>query len=105
MAWLYITEYAALHVAQGQAGQMPVEPPIVEQAIANTGGSTQSNPFNAATRFVRIHTDAICAIEFGLNPVAVPAGPTGTGRMVAGQTEYRSIPPNQGFMVAVCASS
>lgn len=106
MAFLYITEYAEVHLGLGgRQGQMPIEPPVAEQAISNTGGSTQSAAFNAKTRFVRIHTDTVCAVEFGTNPTAVPAGASGTGRMAAGQTEYRGVPAGQGFKVAVCSSS
>ena len=107
MAFLYITEFAAFALpgAPGGLGQVAAQPPLAEQAIANTGGNTQSNAFNANTRFVRLHTDSICAIEFGTNPTAVAAGATGTARLAANQTEYFGVPKGQSFKVAVILST
>jgi len=53
--------------------------------VAIGAGSVQSSAFNAKTRFVRLHADAICSIEFGTNPTAAAT----TARMAAGQTEFR----------------
>lgn len=106
MAILYITEYAEMvSLPAGRVGQMPSEPPLVEQTLVMSGISAQSQPFNAATRFVRLHTDSICAVTFGLNPTAtVASGTSGSGRMIAGQTEYHALPPRMAgdtsYMVA-----
>ena len=72
MAVLYITEYATLGVQQvgGMVSQTPQEPPLAEQTVAISGSSAQSSAFNAQTTLVRLHTDAICSIEFGTNPTA-----------------------------------
>jgi hypothetical protein len=88
MAVLYITEYAELGIGPaGRVGQMPKETPIVEQTVAIGAGSVQSSAFNAKTRFIRVHTDAICSVLLGANPTASAT----TGRMAAGQTEYRDV--------------
>lgn len=108
MAILYVTEYAGLAVAQigGNVPQIPQEPPLAEQAIAITASSTTTAPFNALTTLVRIETDAICGVTFGTAPTAsVAAAGAGSGRMVAGQTEYRGIARGQGYKVAVIATT
>jgi len=106
MAFLYITEFAELAIGPaGRVGSMGVQPPIAEQAISNAGATTQSAAFNAKTRFVRLHTDTICAIEFGTNPTAVAAGASGTARMAANQTEYFAVPLGAGYKVAAVLST
>lgn len=101
MATLYVTEYAELPIGPaGRVGQMPMEPPLAEQAIAFTT-HTESAAFNAKTRFVRIHTDAICSVLFGAAPVAT----TGSGRLAANQTEYRAVPPGASYKVSVVANT
>jgi hypothetical protein len=94
MAVLYITEFASLAPQPpGATGQVAQQPPIAEQTVALTSTSAQSAAFNANTRFVRLHTDVICAIEFGTNPTAVANGGSGpTARMAANQTEYFGVP-------------
>lgn len=83
MATLYIGEYTALatHVTSAQVVQGP---PIVEQTVAIGGSSVQSSAFNASTRMIRVHTDAICSILIGANPTATAV----KGRLAANQTEY-----------------
>ena len=99
MAVLYITEFNAI----GGGGNFPVagayQPPVAEQVVAEGGSSAQSAAFNANTLFVRLHTDAICSIEFGANPTATLT----TARMAANQTEYFNVVP--GHKVAVIANS
>jgi hypothetical protein len=106
MAFLYVTEFAEMEIGWGgRQGQIAQQPPLAEQAIANTGASTQSAAFSAKTRYVRLHTDTVCAVEFGINPTAIAAGATGTARLGAGQTEYYGVPLGQGFKVAVTTST
>lgn len=107
MATLYITEFQAL----GQAGlptngygpngptQAAQQPPTAEQTVAIGGVSVASAAFNAATTLVRLHTDAICSIEFGAAPTATAT----TARMAAGQTEYFGVLP--GMKVAVITNT
>lgn len=86
MAVLYITEYAAISIPEA-----PIAPgeAIASQTVAIGGSSTQSSAFNAQTRYVRLHTDAICSIAFGASPTAT----TSTARMAANTTEYFSVTP------------
>jgi hypothetical protein len=107
MAVLYITEYAQLMPSPvGGQGQMPMEPPLAEQTVAIGGSSTASNAFNASTRFIRVHSDAICAVEVGATPTAtVASGGAGSGRMAANQTEYRGVPIGQSYKIAVISTS
>lgn len=99
MAVLFISEYdnvARDNVGMVQAGQ---EPSITTQTVAIGAGSTQSNAFNANTKFVRIHTDAICSVAFGANPTASAT----TARLAAGQTEFFGVRP--GHKVAVITNT
>jgi len=107
MAVLYVTEYANIAVLQGgRTAQIPMEPPLVEQAIAITASSTTTAAFNAQTAIVRVHTDVICGITFGTAPVAiVSTGTLGSERMVAGQTEYSAVPLGKSFKIAVIATT
>lgn len=99
MAVLYITEYAELAQSQGNPVAAGEEPAIATQTVAIGGASTPSAAFNAATRFVRLHTDAICSVTFGITPVATTASP----RMAANQTEFFGA--ISGFAVAVIANT
>lgn len=100
MTTLYISEYADL--AKGPTkGDMPApqEPRLAAQTVAIGGASLQSSAFNANTRFVRIHTDAICSIKFGSDPTAVNT----EGRLAANATEYFGVVP--GHKVAVITNT
>jgi hypothetical protein len=91
MTKLYISEYARVTQASGPGNavvQAPEEPPVATQVVDFTSGVTPSAAFNAKTRFVRLHTDAICSVKFGAAPVATANDP----RLAAGQTELRGIP-------------
>lgn len=102
MAKLFITEYEAQgRDAKGIALEsMPNEPALVEQTPVVIGaGSLQSAAFNAATKYVRIHADAICSIKFGTNPTAT----ANTMRMAANQTEMFAVRP--GDKVAVITNT
>lgn len=84
MATLYIEEFAT--VAWSTAGGLPAgqEPSITTQTLA-IGAVTSSAPFNANTRFVRLHCDAICSVKFGSSPQTAA---TTNSRLNANQTEY-----------------
>lgn len=83
MSKLYISEHAEIGEAQtGGSAQVAVVPPIAVQVVDFTAGAASSAAFNAKTRFVRLHADAICSIRF--DGVATTAYP----RMAADQTEY-----------------
>ena len=111
MAKLYVTEYAsaALPFPYGGSSSNPLqnypldaaqEPAITTQVLSIGVGSVQSNPFNVNTRFVRLHSDAICSVEFGADPTASAAS---SQRMAANQTEYKGVKP--GDLVAVITNT
>lgn len=102
MAVLYISEFADLSYAgSGGVGQVAAQPPNVEQTVSIAAGSNQSSAFATNTRFVRLHCDAICSIEFGTNPTSTAA----KARMAANQTEYFQVPQGQSYKVAVITNT
>ena len=100
MATLYVTEFSDVNIAQGNIAQVVEQPVVAEQTVTYTT-STQSTAFNARTKYVRIHTDAICSILFGTNPTAT----TSKMRMVAGQTEYFAVPVGASYKVAAVTNT
>ena len=98
MAFLYLTEYGGaqnggiVSIAQG--------PAIITQKLA-IGAETKSAAFNANTRIIRVHVDAICSVAIG------PIGAAGTGptaaitskRMAADNTEYFGVNPGEKLSV------
>lgn len=105
MATLYISEYSNMAIAASGMGpafvgaQAPAEPVIIEQTVAIGGSPASSNPFNGKTNFVRIHTDSICSIAFGLSPTAT----TNNKRLASNQTEFFGVVP--GMSVSVISNS
>lgn len=88
MAVLYIAEFEFLGTeAEGGKMQAPPAPPIAEQTVAIGGVSAQSAAFDKRTRFIRVHTDAICSILVGTNPTATAT----KTRLAANQTEYYAL--------------
>lgn len=100
MARLSIREYE--HISAVARGIVPVgeEPAIANQTLTISGASSPSAAFNVRTRFVRIHTDTNCSLDWGTSPVAV----AGSCDMVAGQTEYFGVTNATGMKVAVISS-
>ena len=98
MATLYIEEFSA-----GNAPGVPLpvgrQPAATTQTVSIGGVSAQSAAFGSTTRFVRLHTDAICSYLFGSNPTATTSKP----RMAANQTEYFAVEP--GAKVAVISNT
>lgn len=99
MSVLYVTEYAASPIVQGQTIQAPKDPPLAEQTVAIGAGSVQSNAFNAKARMIRIHCDVVCSVALGSNPTATAT----KARMAANQTEYHAV--NGGDRIAVIQNS
>jgi hypothetical protein len=101
MAVLFIAEYENLATNYSSGGAMAIaqDPPIAEQTEAITAGSTQSNAFNGGTKFIRVHTDAICSIAVGPDPTASAT----TRRMAANQTEYFGV--KGGWKIAVITNT
>ncbi len=98
MSTIYIAEGNFI----GGGGNHPVQgmfvPPITEQTVTIGGGSASSNPFSKNTTVVRINTDAVCSIAFGVSPIAN----TSNMRLAANQTEYFTVIPGQ--LVAVISN-
>ena len=91
MALLYISEYQG--VAQVHGGMSaPQEPALLDQTPLAIGGATQSNAFQASTKLIRVHCDAICSIVFGPAPQTAT---TSNKRLAANQTEYFGVIPGQ----------
>jgi hypothetical protein len=95
MAKVYITEYCTSPKENGILLQAPQEPALTTQTVAIGGASAQSSAFNAKTKFVRIHADAVCSILFGENPTATANSP----RLAAGVSEYFGVIPGQKIAV------
>lgn len=99
MAKVFIECYDKMaHAWAGdEAIAAPSEPsaggPLTPVAIA--GASAQSAVFPAGTRLIRVHTDAICSIKIGVNPVAT----ADDKRMAAGSTEYFGVTPGHKLAV------
>jgi hypothetical protein len=91
MATLYISEYAQLGDLGSSSELLPLslEPPLAEQTVALSGASAQSNAFGPFTKYIRVHTDAICSILVGSNPTAT----TAKKRIPADHTEYFGVKP------------
>jgi len=100
MARISIREYE--HISAVSRGIVPVgeEPAIANQTFTISGASAASATFNTRTRFVRIHTDINCSLDWGTAPVAV----AGMCDMVAGQTEYFGVVNASNIKVAFIAS-
>lgn len=87
MAKLYISEYAELGTIHGEKFPVATEPPLAEQTVSIGGSSTQSNAFSSQTKYIRVHTDAICSVLVGANPEATAS----KKRLSADQTEYFAV--------------
>lgn len=99
MASLYITEFGQALDERGGISDALQMPPLAEQKLAIGAGTIQSAAWNAATKIVRIETDAICSVAFGANPVASVANM----RMAANDSLLCRVSP--GGKVAVIANT
>jgi len=88
MASLYITEYSGV---AGQHTQVAMTPAVAHQKLT-IGSETDSAVFNANTRFIRVHVDAICSILIE-NVDTAPTATVGMTRMAADTTEYFGVVP------------
>jgi hypothetical protein len=101
MAVLYVAEFENLGETSRGAPPVALQTPLAEQTVAIAGASAASSAFNASTRFVRLHTDAVCSVEFGTAPVAEATNM----RMAADATEYFAVPVGQSYKVAVITNT
>lgn len=102
MAKVYISEYARMTLDNRGLLSAAEEPALATQVL-DTTGTHLSAAFNAGTRFVRLHTDAIVSVKFatGSDPTATTSHP----RMAANQTEYFGIPVSGSTKVDVVANT
>lgn len=101
MAVLYITEFANVGFTGGSATQVAAFPANAKQTVAIAAGHAESSAFQANTQLIRLHTDAICSIDFGTAPVAT----TSMTRMAANQTEYFTVPMTGTYKVSVLSNT
>lgn len=102
MAVLYVAEFGFTGGVSNFNTSAVEVPPIAEQTIAIGASSTAvANPFNTNTNIVRLETDTICSVAFGVAPTAT----VGNMRMAANTVEYFSIPPASKFKVAAITNS
>jgi hypothetical protein len=105
MAFLYVAELQQITQVTNIIGDEVSAarlPPIAEQRLVNTGGSVQSAPFNALTKFIRVHTDTVCSIVVGA-PGSNPTAAVTNLRLAGNQTEYFGVYP--GGILAVIANT
>lgn len=100
MATLYVTEFA--NQPRDSSGYLlpavPGVPAVAAQTVAIGATSAQSNAFNAATKFIRLHADAICSVKLGsTNPTATASDM----RMAPGTPEYFGVTPGDKLAVIV----
>lgn len=89
---VYISEYCDLKIANvGMALPMGLEPAVAEQLINTTGTSAISSAFNAKTKFIRVHTDAVVSLLFSATDGASVTAVTTKKRMAANTTEYFAV--------------
>lgn len=94
MAICDFTEYEDLSVdAHGNIIPVGLEPATANNPVAIGGASVQSAVFNARTKFVRVHADAACRVEIGVNPTAVADV---SKRIGANGTEYFGVATRDG---------
>lgn len=99
---LTIVEYAELVPQQlGSVIPIPLEPPLAQQEVDFSGGVAASSAFNAKTCIVRIESDTACRVLFGTNPTAT----TTSGRLAAGQCDYRGVRPGSALKVSAIAEA
>lgn len=99
MAKLFISEYMRMPADVRGLVQTGEEPSLATQTVAIGASSAQSVAFNAATKFVRINTDAVCSLKFGTNPTAT----VNDLRLATNATEFFGVTP--GHKVAVIANT
>jgi len=101
MPTLYITEYTGIQAdPSAMSMNCAVVPSITQQAIVYSSSSVQSATLNAATRLVRLVSDATCFKATGVNPTATQ---TAT-RMTAESAEYFAVAAGSNLKIAVIAA-
>lgn len=99
MAKVYITEHKEPRFSCGALLPVLEHPPLASQVVAIGGSSVQSSAFNAETKIICVHTDAICSVEFGASPTAT----ANSRRLAANSTEFFDV--SQGHKIAVITNT
>lgn len=87
MSTLYVTEYTKLaHDGRGLTVIVGLEPSTTQ--VQTIGGASTPVTLRTGSKFVRLHTDAICNIAFGSSTVAADGN---SMRLAANQTEFFGI--------------
>jgi hypothetical protein len=92
---VYVTEHTLPRIFTGTPLPVVELPPLATQKLTNSGTSSQSAVFNAQTRMIGVHTDAIISLAVGVNPTAT----TSDKRMAASTTEYFFVEAGQRLAV------
>ncbi len=102
MATLYVSEFADTGTTKyGNALQVAALPSITNYVITVSATASSSATFNYNTSLIRLHSDTICSVVFGLSPTATATG----ARMAANQTEYFTVPQGQSYKVSVVSNT
>ena len=104
MSILYVEEYQSIGSTPSNGpSQMGKEPSLASQTVAESASSAKSSAFQVGTTVVRLHTDAICSVNFG--PAGSVTAATTNKRMAANQTEYFEVPRGGTYAVAVITNT
>ena len=104
MAILDVTEFQVLGQDRNYRWSLAANcPPNAKQQLAIGAGSVASAAFGDSTRFVRLHADSICRVEFSNSSGSAPTASATSFRMAANTTEYFGVFP--GYQVAVITST
>ncbi|MFO0346540.1 MAG: hypothetical protein ACK503_09725 [Labrys sp. (in: a-proteobacteria)] len=88
---LYITQDRSLaRDASGNVIPAGEEPSIGTTVMAVGATAQQSPPLDSSCRFIELHTDSVCHVEIGENPVAT----TGKRRLPAGVITFQGLGNN-----------
>ena len=93
MPSLYIAEYEQIVDTTVGKAIAPQCPPHAEQKLTISGVSAPSAALHARTKFVRLHSDAVCSVAFSNDPAATPTASAANARLAANQTEYFGVFP------------
>ncbi len=99
MAFLWIVEFEEMATdINGYPVAVGVEPAIAEEALAIAGSPASSAAFASRTKFVELHCDVDCHIQFGSAPTASKTT-GGTRLLAAGESLFRGV--KSGLKVSV----
>lgn len=106
MAKLYIREFKAAGMVSGQLPIADTRDSLDQAPVTIQATSTQSAAFADTTLFIRVETDAICSIAFGVDSgqtYANPVATTNNMRLGVDGVEYFAV--RSGDKLAVIANT